>query len=170
MVLSNNEGIWNLYITMVQNGNLFNKNHAAFSGSACLVCYCAIRFSIKRSNLYRDATGNYAMVIPYNGAAGEVFKYTQLFNTPIQSITTALFIGDGASIHNNINFTDNLLLSAGDIKLFKYHLWVGCIIKIDGDLLIKRTAASNRCCRNFWGSSYCRAFFYKLNNLVIRIQ
>lgn len=143
LYLRANEGIGTYAYDGSKNGNLFNKNHAAFSGS---LAWSAIVPSVSQLSVaaFTDATGNYAMVIPYNGA-GEVFKITPSYLThQFNPSTTALFIGDGASIHNNINFTDKSSFRVqGTLNYLNTTCGVGdAFIKIDGDLLIVNGTAA----------------------------
>ena len=101
-----NEGIGNAVYDFSKQAQVFNKNHGAFRGTG-INWSTAYPTSSQVSLLaYTDEIGNYILNTPFQGS-GEVFIVSPSYLTHTFSpSSTALFIGDGASIHNNINFTD----------------------------------------------------------------
>ena len=143
LYLRMNEGLGNYAYDGSKNGNLFNKNHAIFSGSVSWSNTVPTTSQLSSAG-YTDVSGNYTIVIPYNNA-GEVFVLTPSYLThEFNPSTTALFIGDGASVHNNINFTDKSSFRVqGTLNYLNTTCGVGdAFIKIDGDLLIVNGTAA----------------------------
>jgi len=88
-----------------KTGTLFNQNNASIAGAIWSI-------SIPSTNQlayigYTDATGSYTInSIMYNGI-GEIFKVTPVLGThEFSPISKMLFIGEGSSIHSEINFLD----------------------------------------------------------------
>ncbi|MBK8954967.1 MAG: hypothetical protein IPM34_05340 [Saprospiraceae bacterium] len=126
-----------------KNGSLFNKNHAAFNG---MVSWSDVVPSVSQLSAsgYTDAAGNYIIVIPYNGP-GEVFILTPSYLThEFNPSTTGLFIGDGASVHNNVNFTDKSSFRVQGSLIYKETTCgvPDAFIKVDGEILIVNGVAA----------------------------
>jgi len=101
-----NEGMGSAVYDYSKQAQVFNKNHGMFRGSG--IGWSTIYPTSGQVSLlaYTDAIGNYILNIPFNGS-GEVFIVSPSFLThTFNPSSSALFIGDGATIHNNINFMD----------------------------------------------------------------
>ncbi|MBK6859645.1 MAG: hypothetical protein IPG95_05095 [Saprospiraceae bacterium] len=100
------EGIGNAVYDFSKQALEFNKNHGIFRGSG-IGWTDAYPTSSQLSLLaYTDEIGNYILNTPFQGS-GEVFIVSPSYLThTFNPSSSALFIGDGATIHNNINFTD----------------------------------------------------------------
>lgn len=105
MYLRMNEGLADYaYDVSRTNGN-FNRNHGAISG---VPAWSEIIPTNNQLSIaaYTDAAGNYLMNVPYNGL-GEGFVLTPSFLIhQFDPSTRALYIGDGQTVHNNIDFED----------------------------------------------------------------
>ncbi|HZV45522.1 MAG TPA: LamG domain-containing protein, partial [Saprospiraceae bacterium] len=135
--LNTNEGVGRYAYDASKSGTLFNKHHAAFEGSINWSMVIPTTSQLSVAN-YTNASGNYTLVIPYN-SAGEVFELTPSFTVhEFEPSVTALFIGDGAPIHNNINFVDRSSFRVTGAVNFK-NTTCGvpdAFLKVDGEILV----------------------------------
>lgn len=86
-------------------GNVYNRNHGEFIGN---VHWSSTIPSNSKLSIaaYTDSAGNYIMNVPYHGL-GESFVLTPSYLIhEFDPATRALYIGDGAIIHNSIDFED----------------------------------------------------------------
>lgn len=138
-----NEGVGIAAYDASKSGSIFNKNHADFSGNVSWSDMVPTVSQLSPSG-YTDVSGNYTLVIPYSGP-GEVFILTPSYLThKFNPSTTGLFIGDGASVHNNINFTDKSSFRVQGTLNYK-NTTCGvpdAFLKIDGEILIVNGAAA----------------------------
>ncbi len=86
-------------------GVLYRKNDAVFVGNI-------VRSSEKPTlsqlsyTAYTNALGSYSVLIPYSGV-GQNFTVTPNFEThQFSPATTALFLGDGSTVNNGVDFED----------------------------------------------------------------
>jgi hypothetical protein len=124
------------------NGN-FNRNHARFVGD--VQWSDDIPTISQLGNVaYTDASGNYILNVPYNGI-GENFVLTPSFGThEFDPETRALFIGDGATIQNGIDFLDKSSFTVsgsvsyveGGDDLSQSCIVPGVTLKIDGQIVV----------------------------------
>lgn len=100
-----NEGAGRTAYDISKNQTVFNNNHAEFIGTPewSTEIPTGSQLSIAA---YTDENGNYAMSVPYNGL-GEGFVLTPSFLIhQFDPGTRGLFVGDGQTIQNNIDFED----------------------------------------------------------------
>ena len=132
-----NEGVGQYAYDASKSGTIYNKNHAAFNGT---INWSSVIPTISQLSAaaYTSATGNYTLVIPYNGA-GEVFELTPSYTVhEFDPSVTALFVGDGAPIHNNINFKDKSSFRVTGAVNFKNTTCgvPNAFLKVDGEILV----------------------------------
>jgi len=132
-----NEGLGSFAYDASKVSNIFNKNHAAFIGTPTWSMTIPTVSQLGVAS-YTDSLGNYVMVVPYNGS-GEVFVLTPSFLVhEFDPATTALFLGDGSLVHNNVNFLDNSSFRVTGALNFK-NTTCGvkdAFIKVDGEILV----------------------------------
>lgn len=99
------EGAGKYAYDVSRNGNIFNRNHGSFSGN---ISFSTIIPTTNQLGIaaYSNAQGNYTLLVPYNGV-GESFVLTPSYLThQFNPSTRAIYIGDGSSVYNNIDFLD----------------------------------------------------------------
>ena len=103
--LRTNEGRGDYAYDASKSDNIFNRNHAAFVGDPSWSDEIPSNSQLGLI-AYTDEDGIYILVMPYNGN-GETFVLTPTFPShQFNPATKALFLGDGSSVHNNIDFED----------------------------------------------------------------
>ncbi|GAB5550524.1 MAG: hypothetical protein Sapg2KO_01150 [Saprospiraceae bacterium] len=130
------EGFQNFAYDVSRVGlSMFNKNDARIIGTANWTRDIpnADQLGIRA---YTDSLGSYQLVAPYNGI-GETFTITPRFkNHQFDPNQTLVFLGDGASIQNNIDFDDVSFFEINGIVLYDGGLCpaAGVSVKVDGEL------------------------------------
>lgn len=135
--LNTNEGVGRFAYDASKAGTIFNKHHAEFLGNITWSTVIPTSSQLSAS-AYTNATGNYTLIVPYN-SSGEVFELTPSFTVhEFDPSVTALFIGDGAPIHNNINFRDKSSFRiTGSVNFKNTTCGVpNAFLKVDGELLV----------------------------------
>lgn len=135
--LNFNEGVGKYAYDASKTGTIYNKHHGELIGGATFNTIIPTSSQLSASS-YTNATGNYTLVIPYNGA-GEVFELTPSFTIhEFDPSVTALFIGDGAPIHNNVNFLDKSSFRVtGSVNFKNTTCGVpNAFLKVDGVILV----------------------------------
>ncbi len=101
------EGVGSVAYDVSNVNNNFNKNHASWQGSGMTWSNTLPNPNQLANITYSDPSGNYLLNVSYNGT-GQVFTINPSYLThQFSPSTTSLFIGDGALVHNSINFIDN---------------------------------------------------------------
>ena len=137
-----NESIGNWLYDISNYNNVYNKNHAVFSNNG--VSWSTNGPSNEQLGIlsYTDQMGNYILNIPFK-SAGEIFVLTPSYLThQFNPSTRALFIGDGALIHNSINFVDQSSFPiSGFVNYLNKDSSIGCPVEnasiyLDGQAII----------------------------------
>ncbi|MGB1017673.1 MAG: LamG-like jellyroll fold domain-containing protein [Chitinophagales bacterium] len=119
------------------NNNSFNKNHGQFFGNLAWSNTIPLSSQLATAT-YTDAQGNYFLSIPYSGI-GQTFVITPSYLIHnFSPATQALFIGDGSSVYNNIDFEDiSSFTVQGSLFFANTSCPVeGATLKVDGDIVI----------------------------------
>ena len=126
--------------------NSYNGNHASFKGTGFTFSYTVPDASLLGYVAYTNATGDYTIDGVRYGGTGDNFKVTPRLGvhkfTPANKV---LFIGDGSSILNSINFLDESSFKVDGIVKYspkdtteECNCFVeGAYILIDGSNVIK---------------------------------
>ncbi len=134
-----NNGNWAYDVS--KTGNVFNAHHAQFTGTTGNVWSPIIPTSQQMGYFgYTNAGGDYAIpAVRYNGN-GENFKVTPSLGVhTFAPSNKVLFIGDGAAVHNGIDFIDKSSFRVqGQVKYVVGSCFVkGAYLNIDGSIVIK---------------------------------
>ena len=121
-----------------KEGILYNKNHGKLIGS---LSRTSDKPTVSQLGnvAYTNELGAYSIVVPYVGVGGN-YTVTPSFETHAFSpSTTALFLGDGALVNNNINFTD---ISSFPVNGYVYYDGTTCPVEevnilVDNELVVK---------------------------------
>lgn len=138
LYLKMNEGGGNYAYDFSHTGTSYNRNHAAFNGSGVQWSSTIPTASQLTTSSYTNASGNYVMIVPYNGV-GETFVFTPSYSIhQFNPSTRVLFIGEGNSIHNNIDFEDiSSFRVTGDLFYANTTCAVeGATLLVDGNAVI----------------------------------
>lgn len=132
-----NEGAGNYAYDFSHAGVNYNKNHAQFIGAPIWSVDIPTSAQLAIA-AYTDDQGNYIMVVPYSGI-GETFTITPSYLIhQFDPSTRALFLGEGSTIHNNIDFED---ISSFTVQGSLFYENTSCAVegaylKVDGNSII----------------------------------
>ena len=106
VMLNMSEGLGsNAYDRSYSGASSFNKNHAQFMGTVVWTTDIPSESQLSYAS-YTNASGNYQMTLPYFNA-GENYTLTPVFFPhKFDPEERLLFIGDGSSVINGIDFED----------------------------------------------------------------
>ncbi|MBV6439901.1 MAG: hypothetical protein EPGJADBJ_01556 [Saprospiraceae bacterium] len=132
-----NESLGASTYDLSKSGTVFNRNHAAFQGNVQWSGIIPTAAQLGAAT-YTDNLGNYVLNTPYHGN-GEVFILTPGYlSHEFDPTTSALFIGDGSSVHVGVNFIDKSSFTVSGSLLYKNTTCgvKGATLKIDGQAVI----------------------------------
>ncbi|MEQ1732352.1 MAG: LamG-like jellyroll fold domain-containing protein [Bacteroidia bacterium] len=124
-----------------KTGTVFNAHHAQFTGTSGNVWSDTIPLPTQLGYFgYTDANGDYAITAVRYKGNGENFKVTPSLGVHTFSPSNKiLFVGDGATVHNGIDFIDkSSFKTTGNIRYAQSTCPAeGAFVKIDGSVVIK---------------------------------
>jgi hypothetical protein len=135
--LKTNEGVGEYAYDGSKINNIFNRNHARFIGNVTWVDDIPTISQLGYS-AFTEENGIYILNIPYNGI-GENFVLTPTFGThEFDPATKALFIGDGATVQNNVDFLDKSSFRVTGFVFYDSTTCAvpGAFIRIDGEIAV----------------------------------
>jgi len=138
--LNAGEGRGNYSYDLSKIASLFNRNHALLSSSSMWALNEAPSVNQLSIGAFTNANGNYNLIVPYSGV-GQNFVLTPVFGTHVfDPSTRPVFIGDGSSVQNGIDFLDISAFTVTGRLLFD---GMNCpsndvFVKIDGEVVIEK--------------------------------
>ena len=131
------ESVGNFAYDQSHSGPLYNKNHCQMTDSPVWSSDIPTSAQLGLAS-YTNTSGNYYIIVPYTGI-GENFTVTPIFGThAFNPSNQVLFIGDGSTVHNNINFEDNSSFQVTGTLSYKNTTCPvkGAYLKIDGNIVV----------------------------------